>query len=130
MSESKKYASTKAHYDKLLTMLDTEKQTNEDVYTKLLTTEENVLNIANRVASSQHLMSTNDTVFYNQTMISLILNTANTWRNMFTELFVYKEFNSATEIVAILIGNDRKIYFGFFLCVMAFFLFFIDISSS
>lgn len=124
-----KYANPALAYSKLLNMIESE-DTIEDVYEALLKTEANILNIADRVATSNHLLNTDGTVLQNQSLNTVILSSANMWKNMFMELFVYKEFNTVLDVVNILVGNERKIYFGILLCLIAFFLFFIDISSN
>jgi hypothetical protein len=118
-----------SEYSRLVAKLDGKDKNQSDVYEELVKLENNVLNVAERISANNLNAYLKDTLFYNQSLIDIFVKSATTWKAMFVEIFVFKDFNSVQDIMRIFLYNDRKIYLGILLGLVSLFLFFIDISS-
>lgn len=98
----------------------------QDVYTELMKKEENVLNTANRIVDMSQRNTMNESLFYNQSILEVVVKFANTWHNIFSEL-VNEHMYKYPEMV--FWKEDRKIYVGMMLVLIGLFLFFIENSS-
>lgn len=104
----------------------------DDVYTELMKKEERVLDVVNRIAEQQNKKSQIDSMFYNMTLIEIVLSFVTNIRNMFQELIVVdiKAYQNPSFFVEILWTGDRKIYLGMLVVLISLFIFFIDISGK
>jgi hypothetical protein len=110
-----------ADYKKLVDTLNSENK--EDVYEKLLQTEQNVLNVINRLANKEEQPK----LFQEETLYKIFSNVAVTLRYMFVELFVRRDYKNMSDIMDILVTGERKIYTGLIVAFLALFLFFIEV---
>ena len=108
-------------YKDLLNTLNADNK--EDIYSKLLQTEQNVLNVINRLANKEEQPK----LFEQETLYKIITNVSITLKYMFVELFVRRDYKNLSDIMDILITGDRKIYTGILIAFFALFLFFIDV---
>lgn len=108
-------------YKKLLDTLNTDNK--DEVYSKLLQTEQNVLNVINRVANKEE----QPILFEQETVYKVLTNVAITIKYMFVELFVRRDYKNVSDLMDILVTGDRKIYTGIIIAFFALFLFFIDV---
>lgn len=108
-------------YKKLLDTLNADNK--EEVYEKLLQTEQNVLNVINRLANREEQPK----LFQEESLYKILSNVAVTLRYMFVELFVRRDYKSISDIMDIIVTGERKIYTGIVMAFLALFLFFIDV---
>ena len=112
-------------YKEMLALMESPSQNLGDVYTELIKKEDKVLDVLNRMTEFEVKNKKHDTLFYNATIYEAIAMFANTWKNIFVELFVEKRFRDVDHI---LLDGDRKIYFGIMMILIAFSLFFVSIT--
>ena len=105
-------------------LLDTLTSDNKDeIYSKLLQTEQNVLNVISRLANKEEQPK----LFEQETVYKIITNVAITLKYMFAELFVRRDYKNLSDVMDILVTGDRKIYTGILIAFFALFLFFVDV---
>jgi hypothetical protein len=105
-------------------LLDTLTSDNKDeIYSKLLQTEQNVLNVISRLANKEEQPK----LFEQETLYKIITNVAITLKYMFAELFVRRDYKNLSDVMDILVTGDRKIYTGILIAFFALFLFFVDV---
>lgn len=112
-------------YDELVKMLETD-QNKDDVYQAIMKKEENVLQVMNRIADERRENNSRATVIYNLSLLEFSTNFLTIWKNIITEFLYPGAYLRWQEI---LMQEDRKIYVGAMLVLIAFVLFFIDIST-
>lgn len=111
-------------YKNLLNLL--EKSDVSTVYEELIKKEENVLHTINRVANLKATEDQKKTDFLSMPMHQIILKLYATLKAIHHELLRVK---SVKQVPKIFLKDDRKIYLGIMLVILALFLFFICIST-
>lgn len=113
-------------YDKLLSLIDESSTKKDDVYTKLMGMESNVLEIVNRVSNQSAETKKGSGLLYNMSMMEVLVVLINTWKNIGRELVLEKHVGNYR---ALLWDNERKIYIGITIVLLGLILFLIDVSS-
>jgi hypothetical protein len=108
-------------YKTLLQLLNNNADKSE-VYNELMQKETKVLDIISRISNQASDESKSSSLFHNLTVYDIIAKFANTWRNIFTELFIEANYKETSRI---LMHGDRKIYVGIMLMIFAFIVFFV-----
>jgi hypothetical protein len=111
-------------YKNLLNLL--EKSDVSTVYDELIKKEENVLHTINRVANLQSQEKSDKNDFTKLQLHQIIFKMMTTLKEIHEELLKSK---SPKDVPNIFMKDDRKIYLGIFLVILAMFLFFICIST-
>ena len=109
-------------YNKLL---DTKSISKDDVYTELMKKEDKVLDVMKRVSETENIKQSDAILFYNRPVIDVIATFINTWRTMFHELVVEDGWKAPDKVFW---NDDRKIYVGMMIILVALVLFFVDTS--
>jgi len=109
-------------YNKLL---DTKSMSKDDVYTELMKKEDKVLDVMKRVSESEMNKKSDVILFYNKPVIDVIATCINTWRTIFHELVVEDGWKTLDKVFW---SDDRKIYVGMMIILIALVLFFVDTS--
>lgn len=94
----------------------------EDVYSALMTKEAAVLDTVNRIVQKKENSSYSN--FMDLSLFDIITNFAIVWKRIYQEVVIFKQ----RDIIALFYENDRKIYVGIMLVMIALFLYFIDVS--
>lgn len=115
---------TSKYYKTILESISSKDYSKSNAYEDLLKVEKNVLDTINRVAEYEEKKKENYS-FYEKSIYDIITIFANTWVNIFNEIFVEKQYRTLKEII---FKNDRKIYVGLMFIIIAFFLFLYIIS--
>jgi IS30 family transposase len=109
----------------LLTDLEENQVTRENIYETIMKKEKNAINLMNRIAEEKTKTKEEDSLFLNKT-ITQIFNTSIThWLRIYHEIVDKKQY----DIKMLFYDEDRKIYTGIILVLIALFLFFSDISN-
>lgn len=128
MSES--FAAPIAEYSKLLNLIDdNDHKNNSDVYTQLMDKEKNAITVVNRVVDHEQSKNEESSMFYNMSLLSIVAVFANTWKNIFLELAVIRDFTNIMNVWDVFTKKGRKIYVGLMLVCIAFFIYLVDIAS-
>lgn len=115
-------------YKNLLKDLKNEDATKDTIYERLMTKEDNVLNLIGRVVDQKNQELFQDSVLYNQSLFEIMMKFANTWKSIMQEVLVEKR-SIPHEYMEIFYLGDRKIYVGMMLVFIALLLFFVSSSS-
>jgi hypothetical protein len=107
------------NYKEILSMV--EDQNKEEVYTALMAKEKDVLDTINRMVEQKPVTNLS---FVDQSLFDLVTNFALAWKRIYQEAVLYKQ----RDVMALFYNNERKIYVGVMLVVIALFLYFIDTS--
>jgi hypothetical protein len=99
----------------------------DTVYEQIMAKEENRIELINRVVEQSSEKKWSDTMFYNKSIMEVIIMFASTWKTMFGELFVERRFD-IDSLQHTLYDGDRKIYTGIMMVFIALFLFFVNAS--
>jgi len=97
-----------------------------DVYQALMEKEKNVLDVVNRVANQDKEKQTDHSIFYNMSLMDILVTLINQWRNAFRELLLEQHYQN---IVTVLWEKEKKIYTGMTIVMLGLILFFIDVTS-
>lgn len=124
MDDNLSYSTPTSEYNTILLKMQNSPKT--DLYNELLKKEDNVLTTVNRVVNHEQTKVINQELFYNMPLLNIIAIFANTWKNIFIELTVYRDFKNVIGIYEIFTKNDRKIYVGIMLLLVVFFLFMVS----
>lgn len=109
----------------LLTDLEENQVTRENIYETIMEKEKNAIDLMNRIAEEKTKTKEEDSLFLNKT-ITQIFNTSIThWLRIYHEIVDKKQY----DIKALFYDEDRKIYTGIILVLIALFLFFSEISN-
>lgn len=109
----------------LLTDLEENQVTRENIYETIMEKEKNAIDLMNRIAEEKTKTKEEDSLFLNKT-ITQIFNTSIThWLRIYHEIVDKKQY----DIKALFYDDDRKIYTGIILVLIALFLFFSEISN-
>ena len=114
-------------YKDLLTLISQEDGSQQDLYTELLKREQNVLDVVSRMMTQDKQETSHKRLFLENSLLDFIAKFSNAWKNIFTELVIERNVNQWFEIV---FKDERKIYVGCMFIFIAFFMFFITISSD
>lgn len=98
-------------------------QSTEDVYIDLMTKEKNVLDTINRVVNFEESNEKQTKLLYNYSVLDIFVLFCNTWYNIFIELVNEDMYKRP---LVVFWNDDRKIYVGLMLVLIALFMFFID----
>jgi len=110
------------YYD-MLKILDEDADMRNDVYDELMRKEKEVLNVVNRVANQKDSPSL--LTFPNISVTEGIARFSFTWKNIITELIDSR----GKDTFIILLKDDRKVYVGLMIIILAFFIFFMSVSE-
>lgn len=124
-TETANFVTPSEEYAKLLRILSNEKD--DDIYQKLVGIENNSLLSINRVIEYEQKKSNEGTLFYNMPVINVVAIFANTWKNIFLELLVYRNAKDVSSLWQIFTKKDRKVYVGLMLGFVALFVYMVDI---
>lgn len=113
-------------YQELINLVEDPTASKDEVYTKLMAKEQNVLDVVDRIVNDKNEMASKKQLFYNLTMVEFVVLLTNTWKNWFKELFIEQQYRNIKEVF---FNNDRKIYLGVTIVLIALFLFFVDVSK-
>lgn len=113
-------------YQNLSRMLDTNILSRDDVYTELMNKENKVLDTINKVAEAQVIKRSTGSIIYNRPVIDVVATFVNTWKNILHELVIEEGYK---HVESVFWEGDRKIYVGFMIVLIAFILFFVEISQ-
>lgn len=128
MSES--FAAPIAEYSKILNLIDeNDNRGSTDVYSQLIDKEHNAINVVNRVVDNEKNKKEDAFLFYNMTLLSIVAVFANTWKNIFLELAVIRDYKNVMSIWDVFNKKGRKIYVGMMLVFIAFFIYLVDVAS-
>lgn len=114
-------------YSKILKALKDDQMSKDNAYALLMKKEENVLETVNRVASNEQRATQQKTLFYNLPLITILALFTNTWKNIFLEIVIFKQYTSLQAIYEVFTKHDRKLYVGIMVAFIAIFLYIIDI---
>lgn len=112
------------NYNDLLKLLEQDNNLQKDVYSELIEKEHNVLEVSNRIANQKHESDAISNMFLNISLSNIIARFGFTWQNIFEELIVDRDYKS---IVSILFKQDRKIYVGMMVILIAIFIYMANI---
>lgn len=107
-------------YNDILKLLENGELQGKDVYTELMQKEKHVLDVSSRIATQEKEQTMFSTMFLNLSIYEIITRFAFTWQNIFTEIFIEKDYWSIPDI---LFKKDRKIYIGLMMLLISCFLF-------
>ena len=129
MKERRAMASIDNAYIDYRNLLKSLKDTNnvDDIYQQLMEKEQSRVDLINRVVENDNNNIFKDTMFYNQSIVSIAMNFAAVWKEIFREFMVDKR-----EIATwprIFYEGQRKIYTGIMVLLIALLLFFIQSAS-
>lgn len=113
-------------YTDVLNLIDKDSVTRQDVYTELLKKEDKVLDVIARVANQDEIKRKGRLM--EMSISEAIARFANTWKNIFVESIEAKSKDPRT-YGNIITKDDRKVYVGVMLVVIAMFLFFISVTD-
>jgi hypothetical protein len=119
-------------YSDLVKMIENDENSRDTLYQELINKEKNVLDVISRLATQEDGKTTRNNLFINITVQEAIGRFANTWNNIFQELIeASSSFDhiKALDLRAVFIHEDRKIYVGFTLLIVAMLLFFISVTQ-
>lgn len=114
-----------ADYKDLVTSLDND-VSNGTVYEQIMAKEQNRIDLINRVVDEKNQTKWDASIFYNHSLLDIAIKFASTWRTIFQQFVVDKNFENWK---AIMYDGDRKIYTGLMLVLISMFLFFVNISE-
>lgn len=124
------YAAPVAEYSKVLKLLDeNDNKNNPDVYSQLVEKENNAIAVVNRVVDHEQGKQEASKMFYNMSLLSIVAVFANTWKNIFLELAVIRDFKDVMSVWDVFTKKGRKIYVGLMLGFTAFFIYLVDIAG-
>lgn len=109
-------------YNEILKMVSDPSNQKEDVYTALVTKEEQVLNTINRMVEKEKKESNN--LFMHNSLFEIITAFALTWKRIYQEIVIFKQ----RDILTLFYHGERKIYLGIMIVLVSLLLYFIDIS--
>ena len=115
-------------YDQLsqsLTNLEENQITRENVYEEIMKKESNAINLMNRIAEEKSKTKEEDSLFLNKTITQIFTTSIAHWLRIYHEIVDQKHY----DIKALFYDGDRKIYTGIILVLIAFFIFFSEISN-
>lgn len=115
----------KIQYKDILQAIDNTDYSKSDIYKDLMQAEANVLNKLERITENQKRDLNSKLLFYNLTILEAVALFANTWKNIFLEIFVEKQYD---KLHVILLKDERKIIIGIMILFIAFVLNFISLS--
>lgn len=113
-------------YRDLSRSLDNGDASKDTIYEQIMSKEQNRIDLINRVVDQKNEKDMSTSFFYNKSLIDVCMLFASTWRNIFYQLVVEKNYKDSK---LILYDGDRKIYSGMMLVLIALFLFFVNISG-
>lgn len=114
-----------AEYNDLLKLLEDDEKMRKDVYQDLVNKEKDVLDIISRVAEQKERASPFLTPFSRITVAEAIARFSFTWKNIVTELIESRGHN----FFIIMLKDDRKIYVGIMIIMLALLIFFVGVSE-
>lgn len=114
-------------YSDLLNLIEQDSTTREDVYQELIKKEEKVLDVVSRVSSQMLEKNNNDNSLLDMSISEATARFANTWKNIYVEMIESRSVDPR-KIADIVTKDDRKVYVGFMLVMIAMFLYFISVS--
>lgn len=103
-----------------------------EVYAELMAKEQNVLEVVNRVAEkheSETRLSKTVKILAHTPARELFHRFSKALRSIFAELVRVRSLQDFTDIPWILLEGERKVHIGFLIVVVAFCLFFVEVSS-
>lgn len=106
----------------------------DDVYKKLMSKEQNTLNVIQRVVESRHEDALKAKNLLHMPIVDVLSLFSTTWRAVLHELIAaFNDKNKAPptvpSLVKIILSNERKIVMGLTLVMICVFLFFVEISN-
>lgn len=120
--------SAQASYKDILNTLQADETVVYEEIMDKIQKDKELLKVLDRMTQQEQQKENTSALFYNQTLVEVVSKFANTWVNIFQELFVERHFQTLQDVHDIFLGPDRKIYVGLMVVIVALFLFFIDIS--
>jgi hypothetical protein len=114
-----------AAYKEYNKLLDTNAMSKDDIYTELMKKEDKVLDVMKRISETENAKKSEAVLFYNKPVIDVIATFINTWRTVFHELVVEDGWKTPYKLFW---DDDRKIYVGMMIIIIALVLFFIETS--
>ena len=113
-------------YKKLAKQLENKSISKDEVYYEIMNKEKVALDAINAAAEKETIDRLNASIFYNRPLVDILSDYLNTWKHIFNDL-VLEDGYLRPHIV--FFKNDRKIYLGITFVILAFILFFVEISS-
>ena len=112
-------------YKNLLSSLNDNKVNSDTIYEKIMSLENDRISLINRVVNEKN-KSGEDSFFFRKPIVEIFSNFANQWRMIFVELLSARNLD---DFERVFYTGDRKIYTGLMLLLIAFFVYFVDISA-
>ena len=104
-------------YKTILESIQDEKDyMNKDIFNELINTEQNVLKSINRIIEHEQEKKINKSLMANTGLYDFVTLFANTWYNIFHEIFIDKQYRSSIDIFT---KGDRKIFVGTMFLIIA-----------
>lgn len=117
-----------SEYKTLLDDLNNEERTKETIYEKLMSKETKIIDLINRVVDTKQQKNIESNLIYNKTFFEMVLMFGHVWRDIINDIFIYRKLKTTRDAITIFYSNERKIYIGITLLLIAFILFYLDIS--
>lgn len=111
-----------AEYKDILGLMKADVANKEDVYTKLMTKEESIKSMLKDLNSSTRKTA----LFYERPLLEIISTVGSTWHIMFNEMVIEDMYRTPHIVFW---QDDRKIYTGILLVILALVLLLIDSSQ-
>lgn len=105
---------TSKYYKTILDTINSNDYEKGTIYQDLINVEKNVLDAVRRV--TEYEKTKNSERLIDKNILEIMHLFANTWKNIYTELFIEKQHNTFAEIF---MNKDRKIYVGVMLIIIA-----------
>jgi hypothetical protein len=119
-----KFSDPDTEYASIIHLLDENQISKGDAYSQLMQKEKNALETINRVVDHEQDKKIQNSLFFNQSILSNLALFSNTWKVIIGEMMMVTH---ARDLKDILYRPDRKIYVGMMLFVIAFFIMMVEI---
>jgi hypothetical protein len=97
----------------------------DTLYEELMAKEKERIDLLNRMVKLGGDEIALHSLIYNHKLIDVVISCANAWKNMFEDVVTFKNY----DMISVFYENDRKIYSGVLICLIAILLYFMDISN-